>query len=131
MDEKTKIQELDRTQPMPPIELDASEKRTHNYRRHVTTNFFTALKWLAGDCIGSMPAATKVTPQEVEQDLDIFDFDVPLLFVEALEAAVSGFVGEQSVRGGHRAQAGNRVRASFRLPPLIPVDASLRMNVSA
>jgi hypothetical protein len=39
MDKKTKIQALDRTRPMPPIEFGASEKRTHDYRRRVTTNF--------------------------------------------------------------------------------------------
>lgn len=38
--------------------------------------------------VGSMPAAPKVTPQDVEEALDIFDFDVPLPPVKALEAAV-------------------------------------------
>jgi hypothetical protein len=34
LDEKTQIQALDRTQPLLPIEFDATEKRTHDYRRH-------------------------------------------------------------------------------------------------
>jgi len=37
------IQASDRTQPVLPIEFDASKKRTHDYRRHGTTNFFAAL----------------------------------------------------------------------------------------
>jgi glutamate/tyrosine decarboxylase-like PLP-dependent enzyme len=38
--------------------------------------------------VRSMPAAPTVTPQEVVQTLDVFDFDVPLPPVAALEAAV-------------------------------------------
>jgi hypothetical protein len=36
--EKTQIQALDRTQPLLPIEFDATEQRTHDYVRHGTTN---------------------------------------------------------------------------------------------
>jgi transposase len=43
IDEKTQIQALDRTQPVLPIAFDASEKRTHDYVRHGTTNLFAAL----------------------------------------------------------------------------------------
>jgi hypothetical protein len=43
MDEKSQIQALDRIQPMLPIEFDATEKRTHDYVRHGTTNLFAAL----------------------------------------------------------------------------------------
>ena len=42
IDEKTQIQALDRTQPMLPIAFDATEKRTHDYVRHGTTNLFNA-----------------------------------------------------------------------------------------
>ena len=37
LDEKTQIQALDRTQPLLPIDFDATEKRTHDYVRHGTT----------------------------------------------------------------------------------------------
>ena len=52
MDEKTQIQALDRTQPMLPITFDATEKRTHDYCRHGTTNLFAALNVGTGEILG-------------------------------------------------------------------------------
>ena len=52
MDEKTQIQALDRTQPMLPITFDATEKHTHDYRRHGTTNLFAALNVGTGEAFG-------------------------------------------------------------------------------
>jgi transposase len=52
MDEKTQIQALDRTQPMLPITFDATEKRTHDYRRNGTTNLFAALNVGTGEVFG-------------------------------------------------------------------------------
>jgi transposase len=52
IDEKTQIQALDRTQPMLPIEFDATEKRTHDYVRHGTTNLFAALNLGTGEVFG-------------------------------------------------------------------------------
>jgi transposase len=52
IDEKTQIQALDRTQPLLPIEFDASEKRTHDYVRHGTTNLFAALNVGTGEVFG-------------------------------------------------------------------------------
>ena len=49
---KTHIQAPDRTQPLLPIEFDATEKRTHDYRRHGTTNLFAALNVTTGQVIG-------------------------------------------------------------------------------
>lgn len=43
-DEKTQVQALDRTQPLLPIDFDKTEKRTHDYVRHGTTNLFAALE---------------------------------------------------------------------------------------
>nr|WP_239675560.1 IS630 family transposase [Natronosporangium hydrolyticum] len=43
IDEKTQVQALDRTQPMLPIDFGLTEKRTHDYVRHGTTNLFAAL----------------------------------------------------------------------------------------
>jgi transposase len=44
VDEKTQVQALDRTQPVLPIDFGRTEKRTHDYRRHGTTNLFAALE---------------------------------------------------------------------------------------
>jgi transposase len=52
VDEKTQIQALDRTQPVLPVTFDASEKRTHDYIRHGTTNLFAALNVGTGEVIG-------------------------------------------------------------------------------
>jgi transposase len=52
VDEKTQIQALDRTQPLLPIEFDVTEKRTHDYVRHGTTNLFAALNVSTGEVFG-------------------------------------------------------------------------------
>ena len=52
IDEKTQIQALDRTQPVLPIAFDATEKRTHDYVRHGTTNLFAALNVGTGEVFG-------------------------------------------------------------------------------
>jgi transposase len=52
IDEKTRIQALDRTQPRLPIEFDVTEKRTHDYVRHGTTNLFAALNVGTGEVFG-------------------------------------------------------------------------------
>ncbi len=43
IDEKTQIQALDRTQPVLPVTFAVTEKCTHDYVRHGTTNLFAAL----------------------------------------------------------------------------------------
>jgi transposase len=52
MDEKTQVQALDRTQPLLPVEFDATEQRTHDYVRHDTTNLFAALNVGTGEVFG-------------------------------------------------------------------------------
>jgi transposase len=52
IDEKTQIQALDRTQPILPVAFDATEKRTHDYVRHGTTNLFAALNVSTGEVLG-------------------------------------------------------------------------------
>jgi transposase len=52
IDEKTGIQALDRTQPLLPIAFDVTEKRTHDYVRHGTTNLFAALNVTTGEVFG-------------------------------------------------------------------------------
>lgn len=48
VDEKTQVQALSRTQPMLPLDFGKAEKRTHDYKRHGTTNLFAALNVLTG-----------------------------------------------------------------------------------
>lgn len=52
IDEKTQIQALDRTQPLLPMTFGATEKRTHDYVRHGTTNLFAALNVGTGEVFG-------------------------------------------------------------------------------
>jgi transposase len=52
VDEKSQVQALDRTQPLLPITFDATEKRTHDYVRHGTTNLFAALNVGTGEVLG-------------------------------------------------------------------------------
>ncbi len=52
VDEKTQVQALDRTQPVLPVAFAASEKRTHDYVRHGTTNLFAALNVTTGEVLG-------------------------------------------------------------------------------
>ena len=52
IDEKTQIQALDRTQPLLPMTFSKTEKRTHDYTRHGTTNLFAALNTATGDVVG-------------------------------------------------------------------------------
>jgi transposase len=51
-DEKTQVQALDRTQPLLPITFDATEKRTHDYVRHGTTNLFATFEVGTGKVFG-------------------------------------------------------------------------------
>lgn len=51
-DEKTQCQALQRTQPLLPVDFGKTEKRTHDYKRHGTTNLFAALDVLTGRVIG-------------------------------------------------------------------------------
>jgi transposase len=47
-DEKTQVQALERTQPLLPVSFGKTEQRTHDYKRHGTTNLFAALEILTG-----------------------------------------------------------------------------------
>jgi transposase len=52
IDEKTQVQALDPTQPLLPIDFGVTEKRTHDYIRHGTTNLFAALDVGSGKVYG-------------------------------------------------------------------------------
>lgn len=53
VDEKTQIQALDRRQPLLPVAFGKTEKRTHDYVRHGTTNLFGALNVGTGEVTGT------------------------------------------------------------------------------
>jgi len=52
VDEKTQIQALDRTQPMLQLKPGQIERRTHDYKRHGTTNLYAAFDILTGEVMG-------------------------------------------------------------------------------
>jgi transposase len=52
VDEKTQVQALQRSQPLLPLTFGKTEKRTHDYVRHGTTNLFAALDTLTGKVVG-------------------------------------------------------------------------------
>lgn len=53
VDEKTQIQALDRTAPLLPLSFGKTEKRTHDYVRHGTTNLFAAYEAGTGQVTGA------------------------------------------------------------------------------
>ncbi|MEK7860905.1 MAG: IS630 family transposase, partial [Chloroflexota bacterium] len=79
-DEKSQIQALDRTQPILPLRPGIAERRTHDYRRHGTTNLFAALDVKSGKVIGELhrrhrsiefKSFLERIEREVPADLDI------------------------------------------------------------
>jgi len=52
VDEKSQIQELDRTQPLLPMRPGVPARQSHDYRRNGTTTLFAALSMLDGRVIG-------------------------------------------------------------------------------
>ncbi|GAB3628394.1 transposase [Pandoraea terrae] len=54
VDERSQIQVLDRTQPMPPLAPDIAERRTHDNLRHGATTLFAALDIATGGVIGEL-----------------------------------------------------------------------------
>jgi transposase len=61
IDEKTQVQALDRTQPLLPMTFSKTEKRTHDYVRHGTTNLFAALNTATGEVAGGCFARRRTT----------------------------------------------------------------------
>ena len=74
VDEKTGVQALDRAAPVLPL-MPAAQRRTHDYRRHGTTDLFAALDAASGQVI------TQMTPrhrsEEFRRFLNLIDKEVP------------------------------------------------------
>lgn len=73
--EKSQIQALDRTQPLPPMKPGQVERRTHDYVRHGTVSLFAALEAKTGEIIGRCEARQR--SQEFRTFLDQIDRRVP------------------------------------------------------
>ncbi|WP_423919977.1 IS630 family transposase [Candidatus Poriferisodalis sp.] len=75
VDEKTQARALDRTAPILPLMPGAPQRRTHDYRRHGTTNLFAALDTASGKVITAMSARHRV--EEFRKFLNLIDKEVP------------------------------------------------------
>ena len=75
VDEKSKIQALDRTAPLLPMRPGQAERRTHDYKRHGTTSLFAALDAKTGKVIGERHRRHR--SMEVRKFLDRIDASVP------------------------------------------------------
>ena len=75
VDEKSRIQALDRTQPMLPMRPGQVERRTHDYKRYGTTTLFAALDVAAGTVIGTCMKRHRA--REFRAFLDEVESNVP------------------------------------------------------
>jgi len=75
VDEKSQIQALDRTAPILPLRPGLPERATHDYRRHGTTNLYTALDVASGQVITDMTERHRA--QEFRRFLNLINRSVP------------------------------------------------------
>lgn len=75
VDEKTQVQALDRTAPVLPLIPGTPERRTHDYRRHGTTNLYAALDVGSGNVIADMTPRHR--SEEFRRFLNLIDKTVP------------------------------------------------------
>ena len=75
VDEKSKIQALDRTAPLLPMRPGQAERRTHDYKRHGTTSLFAALDAHTGMVFAETPRRHRSI--EFRKFLDRIDAAVP------------------------------------------------------
>jgi transposase len=75
VDEKSQIQALDRTAPVLPLRPGTPERRTHDYRRHGTTNLYAALDVASGNVIADLTDRHRA--QEFQRFLNLINRSVP------------------------------------------------------
>jgi transposase len=75
VDEKSQIQALDRTSPVLPLLPGTPERRTHDYRRHGTTNLYAALDTASGKVITDLTARHRAA--EFQRFLNLINRQVP------------------------------------------------------
>jgi transposase len=77
VDEKSQIQELDRTQPALPRKKGCAGTMTHHYERHGTTTLFAAMNVLDGTVIGRNMQRHRHRHQEFIRFLNVIEKQVP------------------------------------------------------
>jgi transposase len=75
VDEKARIQALDRSAPILPLMPGVPERRTHDYVRNGTTNLFAALDVASGNVIADMSPRHRA--EEFRRFLNLIDTSVP------------------------------------------------------
>ena len=75
VDEKSQIQALDRTAPIPPMLPGVPERATHDYKPWGTSSLYAALDITTGTVIGSLHARHRAT--EFKKFLQRIDRNVP------------------------------------------------------
>ena len=75
VDEKSQIQALERTAPLPPMRPGQAERRAHDYLRHGTTSLFAALDAKTGSVIGQTHRRHRSA--EFRKFLDTIEMNVP------------------------------------------------------
>ena len=75
VDEKSQIQALDRTSPVLPLLPGTPQRRTHDYRRHGTTNLYAALDIASGHVITELTARHRAA--EFQRFLNLINRNVP------------------------------------------------------
>ncbi len=75
VDEKSQIQALDRTQPLPPMRPGQLERGTHDYKRHGTTSLFAALDLKTSRAISQFHQRHRSV--EFRGFLDVIEAQVP------------------------------------------------------
>jgi len=75
VDEKSQVQALDRTAPILPLLPDTPARRSHDYRRHGTTNLYAALDVASGLVISQLTARHRAI--EFKRFLARIDAGVP------------------------------------------------------
>ena len=76
VDEKSRIQALDRTQPLLPLRPGIPARQSHDYKRHGTTTLFAALSMLDGKVIGD--CMLRHRHQEFIRFLQLINAQTPL-----------------------------------------------------
>ena len=75
VDEKSQIQALDRTAPVLPLIPGTPQRRTHDYRRHGTTNLYAAFDVASGHVIADITPRHRA--EEFRRFLNLIDHSVP------------------------------------------------------
>jgi transposase len=78
VDKKSQIQALDRTSPVLPLMPGTPQRRTHDYRRHGTTNLYAALDVASGKVITNLTARHRAA--EFQRFLNLINREVPEAF---------------------------------------------------